>query len=316
VIGIFGANGFMGRHLLRRLASRGDAVRAVSRHFDDQIRGAWPATVDFVEADFRDPIGMAAALDGLDVVVQLVSTSSPASQNRHATFDIQENVLPHVDFMQAAVDAGVRRYVFASSGGTVYGPGVATPTPEQAATNPICSHGLTKLTIENYLRMHATVDDLETVILRIANAFGPEQMFRKGQGLIPAVLNRVSQCQPVQVVGDGTAVRDYVFIDDVVDALEAAAKRALPATGVFNVGSGRGHTVVDVLDALERELGHAIERLHVPARRTDTDVSVLDISAAASRLAWRPRIDFREGIRRTVAWWQASLVQPDGRRAA
>lgn len=316
MIGIFGASGFMGRHLLRRLASRGDAVRAVSRHFDEQIRGAWPATVDFVEADFRDPIGMAAALDGLDVVVQLVSTSSPASQNRHATFDIQENVLPHVAFMQAAVDAGVRRYVFASSGGTVYGPGVATPTSEQVATNPICSHGLTKLTIENYLRMHARVDDLETVILRIANAFGPEQVFRKGQGLIPAVLNRVSQGQPVQVVGDGTAVRDYVFIDDVVDALEAAAKRALPATGVFNVGSGRGRTVVDVLDTLEHELGHPIERLHVPARRTDTDVSVLDISAAASRLAWRPRIDFGEGIRRTVAWWHAALAQTDGRRAA
>jgi len=315
MIGIYGANGFMGRHLLRRLAARGRPLRAVSRHFDPLIRDCCPPTVDFVEADLRDPLAMAASLQGLTAVVQLVSTSSPASQNRHAVFDIEENVVPHVAFMQAAVDEGVRRYVFVSSGGTVYGPGSPTPTPEDAATNPICSHGLTKLTIEKYLQMHAAVAGLETVILRVANAYGPEQACRKGQGLIPAVLARVAQGMPVQVVGDGGAVRDYVFIDDVVDAFVAALDRPDAAGGVFNVGSGRGRTVIEVVEALEEALGARIDRVHLPTRPTDIDVSLLDIAAAAHGLGWRPRTEFAAGLGRTVAWWLAA-GRMDARRAA
>lgn len=316
MIGIYGANGFMGRNLLRRFAALGWPVRAVSRRFDAETRDSFPAAVEFVEADLADPLAMATSLEGLETVIQLVSTSSPAAQNRHAGFDIQENVVPQVAFMQAAVDEGIRRYVFASSGGTVYGPASPTPTPEHAATNPICSHGLTKLTIEHYLRMHALVDGLETVVLRIANAFGPGQAVRKGQGLIPAVLNRVAQGLPVQVVGEGTAVRDYVFIDDVVGAFEAAVERPGAAGGVYNVGSGRGRTVLEVVEALEREIGAPIERTHIPARRTDTGVSVLDVTAAGRDLGWRPGTSFDDGLHRTVAWWRSTTRRTDGRRAA
>lgn len=316
MIGIYGANGFMGRSLVRRFAALGWPVRAVSRRVDPAFRDSLPSAVEFVEADLADPPAMAASLQGLEAVVQLVSTSSPAAQNRHAVFDIRENVLPQVAFMQAAVDEGVRRYVFASSGGTVYGPQSMTPTPEHAATRPICSHGLTKLTIETYLRMHSLVDGLETVILRIANAFGPEQAVRKGQGLIPAVLSRVAQGQPVQVVGEGTAVRDYVFIDDVVGAFEAALERPQAVNGVFNVGSGQGRTVLEVLEAIEREIGSSIERVHVPARRTDMGVSVLDVTAAEQALGWRPRTAFADGLRHTVARWRSATRRTDGRRAA
>jgi len=316
MIGIFGANGFMGRNLVRRLVRRDHPVRAVSRRFAPSLRHSVDGRVEFVEADIRDPLATAASLQGLDTVVQLVSTSSPASQNCHATFDIHENVIPHVAFMQAAVDAGVRRYVFASSGGTVYGPACVTPTPEHAPTSPICSHGLTKLTIENYLRMHATVDGLEAVILRISNAFGPDQEFRKGQGLIPAVLGRVAHGLPVQILGDGKAVRDYVFIDDVIDAFEAALTHAGAVGGTFNVGSGEGHSVVDVLDAVERELGRPIQRVQGPHRRTDAPVSLLDIAAAARVLGWRPRTTFADGLRRTVAWWRENNDRAASKRAA
>lgn len=315
MIGIYGANGFIGRHLLRRFAALGWPVRAVSRRFDRELVDSLPGGVEFMEADLADPPAMAASLEGVDVVVQLVSTSSPASQNRHAGFDIQENVLPQVAFMQAAVDAGVGRYVFASSGGSVYGPQGVTPTPEHATTAPICSHGLTKLTIEHYLRMHAIVDDLDIVILRISNVFGPGQAFRKGQGLIPAMLNRVSQGLPVQVVGDGTTVRDYVFVDDVVEAFEAALNRTR-AGGAFNVGSGQGRSVNDVVAALELEIGTSLERVNIPARRTDTPVSVLDVTAAQRALGWRPRTSFHEGLRRTVASWRSVTRRTDTRRAA
>lgn len=316
MIGIYGANGFVGRNLLKRLTELGWPVRAVSRRFDAELRESLSGMAEFVEADLGNPSAMAATLEGLDAVVQLVSTSSPASQNRHAGFDIQENVMPQVAFMQAAVDAGIGRYVFASSGGTVYGPQNATPTPEHALTNPICSHGLTKLTIEHYLRMHSLVDGLGAVVLRIANAFGPGQSVRKGQGLIPAILGRVAQGLPVQVVGDGTSVRDYVFIDDVAEAFVAALDRTRKAAGVFNVGSGQGRSVNDVIAALERELGTPIERTNIPARRTDTPISVLDVTAAERSLGWRPQTTFAEGLRRTVACWRAASRRAEERRAA
>jgi len=316
MIGVFGANGFMGRNIVRRLAVEGHPVRAVSRRFDPWLRIDCPERVEFVEADIRDPLAMTSSLAGLDAVVQLVSTSSPASQNCHAAFDIQENVIPHVAFMEAAVAAGVRRYVFASSGGTVYGPGCMIPTPEDAPLNPICSHGLTKLTIESYLRMHAAIDGLEIVILRIANAFGPDQSFRKGQGLIPAVLGRVAQGLPVQIVGNGTAVRDYVFIDDVVDAFEAALTQAGAAGGTLNIGSGQGRSVVEVLNALEHELGRPIHRVRGPDRRTDTTVSLLDITAAADLLGWYPRTEFETGLERTVAAWRMATGRTEACQAA
>ena len=110
-------------------------------------------------------------------------------KNDHEIADIAENVIPHVQFLKSCVQAGVKRYIFLSSGGTVYGPGAPTPTPETSQTNPISSHGLTKLVVEKYIQMHGHVDGLEYIILRVANPFGPGQEFRKGQGLIAAILD-------------------------------------------------------------------------------------------------------------------------------
>lgn len=316
MIGIYGANGFMGRNLLRHFTNLGRPVRAVSRVFDPELRRSLSGAVEFVEADLGDSSAMSASLRGVEAVVQLVSSSSPASHERCPGIAMRTHVEPHVVFMQAAIDEGVRRYVFASSGGTVYGPQDTTPTPEDAATAPICRHGLDKLTIEHHLRMHSRVDGLEVVILRIANAYGPGQAFRKGQGLIPAVLDRVAQGLPVHVLGDGMAVRDYVFIDDVVAAFAAALERPRAAGGVFNVGSGRGHTVIDVIRAIERELGTPIKRIRMPTRRTDVDASVLDVTKAGQELGWRPRTGFKEGLRRTIDWWRSAPIVVLKRRAA
>lgn len=310
MIGIYGANGFMGRKLLRHFSNLGRPVRAVSRVFDPEFRCSLSGAIEFLEADFEDSSAMAASLRGVDAVVQLVSASSPASHERCPRIAMRNDLEPHVAFMKTAIDAGVRRYVFASSGGTVYGPQDTTPTPEDAATAPICRHGLDKLTIEHHLRMHACVDGLEIVILRIANAYGPGQVFRKGQGLIPAVLDRVAQGLPVQVLGKGTAVRDYVYIDDVVEAFDAALNQPRATGGVFNVGSGRGRTIIDVIQAIESELGAPIERIHVPIRHTDVIRSVLDVAKARQELGWRPRTGFQEGLRRTIDWWRAALKRP------
>ncbi|MCV0405598.1 MAG: NAD-dependent epimerase/dehydratase family protein, partial [Rhizobiaceae bacterium] len=277
MIGIYGANGFIGRHLLSRLAARGTPVRAVSRHFAPELVERFGSSADLVEASLDDPIAMASSLSGVETVIQLVSTSSPGLGNRFNVSDIRDNVIPHVEFLQNCVGFGVKRYVFVSSGGTVYGPTSTVPIREDHPTNPISSHGLTKLTIENYIRMHGHVDGLDHVILRLANAFGPGQAFRKGQGLIPAVMERHRQGQPVQIIGDGSSRRDYVYIDDVVDALEAAAAVPAGTRAVVNIGSGSSLSVTEVLDAMEDVLGVRFRREHVGRRGTDVDINQLDI---------------------------------------
>ncbi len=300
MIGIFGANGFIGRHFTQRLQMRGGKFKAVSRHFSPDFVQTFGGSAELVEANFSDPLAMMSALDEVDTVVQLVSSSSPGMQNFHSLADICENVIPHVAFLQNCVAAGVRRYIFLSSGGTVYGPTENVPTREDCETNPISSHGLTKLTVEKYIQMHGMVDALDYVVLRLANPFGPGQHFRKSQGLIPAIIKRYAEGLPVRIIGDGSARRDYVFIDDVIDAVEMALTAPAAARSIINIGSGESRSVLEILTALEDILGDRIEREHLDVRKTDVAISELDITRAQSLLGWRPKTPFRAGLERTL----------------
>lgn len=301
MIGIYGSNGFIGRHLVRRLAGLGMDARAISRHHDGAFVATISRPIEFVQADLTNPLAMLASLQDIDTVVQLVSTSSPGLKNDHSITDIEENVIPHVQFLRDCVHAGVKRYIFLSSGGTVYGPDAGLPASEASATNPICSHGLTKLMVEHYIRMHGHLDGLQYIILRLANPFGPGQQFRKGQGLIPALLDRYRRNLPIRVFGTGEARRDYVYIDDVVDAVLAAITREDMAQLVLNIGSGQTRSVHEVIAAIEAATGHSFAKEYVPSRKTDVDISSLDIARAAAELGWRPHTSLEQGIRQTVA---------------
>ena len=298
MIGIYGGNGFIGQHIVRRLARGGRKVRVVARRFDPGFRDEWAQTVDFVEADFRNSLAMMASLQDVDTVVQLISSSSPGMGNQLAVADIQDNIVPHVAFIQNAIGAGVKKYVFFSSGGTIYGPDVPVPTSEEAHTRPISSHGMTKLVIEKYLQMFGHVDGLNYTILRVSNPYGPGQIFRKGQGLIPAVLQRYREGRPITIIGDGRNERDFIYIDDLVDAVETVIASEATNRETLNIGSGTGHSVLDVIDTLERELGITFARATLPARKTDVPRNILDISKARRLLGWAPRTSLAEGIQR------------------
>jgi UDP-glucose 4-epimerase len=300
MIGIYGANGFIGRHVVRRLADNGAVIRAVSRKFDQTFTEPFGKQVEFVEADLRQPLDMASTLQDIETVIQLVSTSSPGMKNDHAIADIQDNVVPHVQFLQSCVQAGVKRYIFLSSGGTVYGPGVSVPTPETSPTSPINSHGLTKLVVEKYIQMHGYVDGIDYIILRVANPYGPGQEFRKGQGLIPAILDHWHKDLPVKIFGSGMALRDYLYIDDLIDAIQAAVTLAGKPRMVVNIGSGEVRSVIEVIEAIESATHHRFTREYIEARETDVDVASLDITLAKEILNWAPKTKFQDGIRMTV----------------
>jgi UDP-glucose 4-epimerase len=218
------------------------------------------------------------------------------------TADLQ-NVSSSIALFDVCRSLGVKRIVFVSSGGVLYGQAKQIPTPEDAPTEPIAAHGISKLAIEKYLAVYEYLYGLDYRVLRVGNPFGPFQMAMKNQGVIAASIPRALAGERIEIWGDGTVVRDYLFVDDVVDALEAAADDRSDLR-VFNIGSSRGRRLTDVIGAIETQLGRQLEILWKPGRPVDVPVSVLSIDRAKSVLGWSPKTPFEQGLQQTIAWWR------------
>jgi UDP-glucose 4-epimerase len=188
-----------------------------------------------------------------------------------------------------------------SSGGTVYGAARQIPTPETAPTEPICAYGISKLAIEKYLAIFDRFHGLDFRVLRIANSFGPFQIAAKNQGVIAALISRGLSFERMEIWGDGSVVRDFIFVDDVVDALEAAIVHQ-GCERILNIGSGQGRTLRDVIAAVERVLGVEVRIQWKPGRPLDVPVSVVAIDRAKHSLAWAPKMSFETGLERTIEW--------------
>lgn len=300
VIGVFGANSFIGRNLVRRLAAEGRRAIAFGRAFPRDFFDFVGPQIETRTLEFTDTLTAHAALHGLTQVVQLVNSSSPGLGNSRPVADLQANVLPHVSFIESCILTGVERFLFLSSGGTVYGDPAYLPIDEAHPTVPISSYGLTKLIVEKYVEMLARSTAMSYVTLRASNPFGPGQTLRKGQGLVASVLRSHRFGQPVTVYGDGSVQRDYLYIDDLCDAVLAALDGPAMHETV-NIGSGVGRSVLEVVHAVEAALGDTVAIEFAPARPTDTKANVLDCAKAAALLGWHPRTGFEEALARTAA---------------
>lgn len=248
-------------------------------------------------------------LEGLlepgDTVFHLASNTVPGSA-LNPYKDTSENVLPTLRLLESCVRKGVARIVFLSSGGTIYGPNVSVPISEEAAENPISWYGIQKLTIEKYLGVYRRLHALDSIILRVANPFGPHQRNPK-QGLVASIIRHALAGTAVEIFGDGTVTRDYVYIDDVVDAiLLAGAIEDRSAPRIYNIGSGVGRTALDVIGAVQAAHGQPIKINYLPSRAIDVPVNILDIARAAAHLRWRPRTAWEQAIRTTYAWARAA----------
>jgi UDP-glucose 4-epimerase len=300
---VFGGGGFIGTNLCRRLAASGHRVRAFGR------RRLFPAELGNVEwcpGDFTDAAAVRAAIDQFDVVFHLVHSTMPQAADLDVVGDVQDNVVPTIAMLDLCRRAGVKRVVFASSGGTIYGNARQIPTPEAAPTDPICAYGISKLAIEKYLALFDHLHGLDFRVLRITNAFGPFQLALKNQGVIAALVSRALRDEPVEIWGDGSVVRDFVFVEDVVDALTAAASDRSDQR-IFNVGSGRGRSLRDIIAAIERLMDKQLRLQWKPGRPLDVPVSVVDIHRAEQTLGWVPKTSFETGLQRTIAWGTKTL---------
>ncbi len=302
VVAVLGANGFIGRHLVRRLRETAIPVIAFSRSFPPDYEDIIGHKVDTRLMDLVHVLETHALLQGVSTVVQLINSSSPGMANNRVTADIAVNVSPHVGFIQSCVMANVRSFIFLSSGGTVYGNPLVLPIAEEHPNKPLNSYGMTKIVVEQYLEMLAAGSAMGEIRLRVSNPFGPGQDNKRGQGLVPTIMNNHRRGIPVTIFGDGTSLRDYIYIDDLIDAIVASI--ALPsATGPINIGSGTGKSILDVVNAIETASGGRIALQFADARPTDAKSNVLDASKARAILGWEARTTFEVGIARTIEAW-------------
>lgn len=264
-----------------------------------------PPTVAWVDAEFTDIGRLVDAVTGQDVVFHLLGGSLPAQSNDQPWADVVDGLLPSIHLIEACRVAGVRRLVFASSGGTVYGPARSRPIPESAPTNPITAYGINKLAVEKYLGMFRHAHSFDSIVLRIANPYGPHQDGHRPQGMIGTAIARVLAGENITVWGDGSVVRDYLHVRDVAAAMIAAACYR-GREWIFNVGTGEGRSISQVVESIRLLTGVSADRIEYrPGRAADTPYNVLDIGLIGREIGWKPRISFDQGIADTVAWWHA-----------
>ncbi len=299
-ISLIGGGGFIGKNLCEALLGLGHDVRVFDRPSADRdFSPNIMQSVEWIEGDFMRSSEISEALCDCEVVFHLVSTTLPKNSNDDPTYDAGSNIVPSIHLMEAAKRSGVRKVVFISSGGTVYGIPEKVPIPETHQTDPICAYGISKLAIEKYLAFFHYHDGLDYTILRISNAYGPYQRPDGDQGAIAVFLYKALNGDTIEIWGDGSVTRDFIYISDAVDALV----RTLDYNGddhIFNVGSGQGCTLNEIIESIESVLGCPVKRRHMQGRALDVPVNVLDISRIRHKMGWMPKISLADGIGRTL----------------
>jgi UDP-glucose 4-epimerase len=308
---VTGGAGFIGSNVADRFVLLGHDVAV----FDDLSSG------------FREFVHSKAKLYVGDLVDPLavdrcVADFRPELVNHHAAqidvrksvsdplWDARVNVLGSIGLLQACTRHGVRKVVYASTGGALYGEGRSLPATEEHPVNPEAPYGASKHTVEHYLYIWRLLHGLDYTVLRYPNVFGPRQNPHGEAGVNAIFIGLMLQGKRPRIFGDGTAVRDYLYVSDVVDANVLALAKA--SGEMLNLGTGIGTSVNDIVRELKAILGFREDAIHDAARPGEVQRIYLDASRAKRVLGWEPNVGFTEGLRRTVEWTRANPLPVKG----
>lgn len=294
---VIGANGFVGSHLVDALVASGHEVSAFDRFSSDQPTFE-SSSVTVLQGEFLSRSDLESAVAGQEIVFHFLSTTNPATAESDPTLDIRTNVAQSVELLEACADAQVARFFFASTGGAIYGPQGKAAYKEDDAALPVSPYAIGKLSIENYLRYFDAMHGLTTTALRISNPYGPRQKPHRRQGLIPIALRQLSLGRPVERFGDGGMIRDYLYVEDLVSMIVQLVGPDL-AFDTYNLGSGIGYSVNDVLDSLRRVTGREVAVVERPVPATFVDRVVLDTSRFSAEFGAPTLTRLDDGVRRT-----------------
>ncbi|MBD5478457.1 MAG: NAD-dependent epimerase/dehydratase family protein [Lachnospiraceae bacterium] len=310
---ILGAAGFIGTNLTLRLCREQKKLVLFEQkgaQYQEIVLGSAKAgNIEFAEGAFTeyksgDWLEQLPCLKEIDTVYHLISTTCPTNSNRNMAVEMEENLIATIRFLDACVSAGIPKVVFLSSGGTVYGKKHTGLCREEEEAFPITVYGMQKLSIEKALYLYRQMYGMDYRIIRLANPYGPYQKPNGIQGAVTTFTWRAIHKEPIQVYGDGSVVRDYIYIDDAIDGIvriaECQGKHRL-----YNLGSGRGHSIKEVIEMIAEVLGELPKVRYQAGRPVDVPVNVLDISRFEQDFGKLKAIELKEGICRLVEFYQS-----------
>ncbi len=301
---VLGANGFLGSHLVDELVAIDHEVRAFDR-FKSETRNFSPSSkIEMFSGDFLNRHDLAEALKGIDYVFHFISMTTPITAEDDPLIDIETNVKMSIELFEECVKATVKKIIFPSTGGAIYGNLSNGPLTEATLTQPVSPYAIGKLTIEHYLRYFNKKFDLHSVVYRISNPYGDRQALSSKQGVIPIFLQHIANNEPVTVLGDGSMVRDYIYVGDVAKLVVKTFEKAQKP--IYNLGSGHGVSVNELVETIKGILNKPVKVEHKENLPTFIEKAVLDTSLFQGEFGVKPEIDLELGLKRTWEYILAS----------
>ena len=323
---VTGAAGFIGSTLVERLLEEGHQVTGVDNlssgppaaNLELAHRHNRPGRFTFVAADIRYPeLTDIVAGANPDAVIHLAAQVDVRKAVDDPQHDARNNVLGTINLLEASRRAQVPRIVYASSGGARYGAPATLPVTEDTAVDPLSPYAAAKVAGELYMRAYAGMYGLAPICLALANVYGPRQDPHGEAGVVTVFGSAMISGRPTTIYGDGSATRDYVYVNDVVTAFLCAAEAPITTTGTFNIGTGVQTTVTELHQLIAEIAGVSRPPDHAEARTGEVQASALDPTLAGRVLGWKPDTDLTDGIKFTVDWLRgrldprpAALAQP------
>jgi UDP-glucose 4-epimerase len=299
---VTGGAGFIGSHLVDRLIQEGHEVVVVDNLLTGKRRNL-NKEARFYKQDIQSSrLERVFSRERPLLVMHLAAQVDLRRSVEDPIFDAQVNILGTLNLLVQAVKYGTRKVIFASSGGAIYGEQDVFPAPESHPIRPLSPYGISKLNGEQYLAYYQRVSGIQHVILRYSNVYGPRQDPEGEAGVVAIFMGKMLAGEQPLINGNGRQTRDFVFVDDVVEANLAAMGKEVQ--GIYNVGTAEETSINDLFRLLVELTNAGCKELHGPAKKGEQARSVVDISRLRQELGWEPKVPLREGLKRTVEFFR------------
>lgn len=303
---VTGGAGFVGSHLIEELLSENHSIVCLDDFSTGKEKNleTIKEKIEVVEGDIRDPTVVREVVKNVDFVFHLAAQISVGQSVREPRLDASVNIDGTINLLEAIRNSSVKRFIYMSTGGAIYGEPEVIPASESTLEKPISPYGLSKLVGEKYLQWFHKNYGLSYSIIRPANIFGPRQDPLGEAGVISIFLGRIKNNQSLEIFGDGTDTRDYVYVKDIVEVCVKAMNSS--HNDIFNAGSGTQTNLLELIRIIEQVTKHEVPKKFCDPRSGDVHHISLDSKNAYNKLGWKTRTDITTGISDTWEWFVAN----------